>query len=167
MSKIKNLVFSALLTIGAFGAVTFTACNTDECKDVVCNNGGACISGTCSCTSGYEGNNCETQSRAKFQKNWNVNETPRIANPYTCLIAAGTNIRDVAIASTFANSFFNNPITGTVDGNTLTIPVQKPDVNGNYNVQGTLTFANGQLSSSYTITNTLTASTIVVTGTWQ
>lgn len=66
MKSIRNAAFTALLTIGAFSAITYTSCNKDECKDVVCQNGGTCVSGTCTCPTGYEGTNCEILSRDKF-----------------------------------------------------------------------------------------------------
>lgn len=66
MKSIRNAALTALLTIGAFSAITYTSCNKDECKDVVCQNGGTCVSGTCTCPTGYEGTNCETLSRDKF-----------------------------------------------------------------------------------------------------
>jgi len=44
----------------------FFSCSKDECKDVVCSNGGACSAGSCVCTSGYEGAKCDTEWRTKF-----------------------------------------------------------------------------------------------------
>lgn len=68
MKSIRNIAFSVLLTLGAFSAVTYTSCNKDECKDVVCQNGGTCndTDGSCVCTTGYEGTNCETAVRTKY-----------------------------------------------------------------------------------------------------
>ena len=118
MNKIKTLVFSALLTLGAFAAVTFTSCSTDECKDVVCNNGGTCITGTCSCASGYEGNNCETRSRDRFL-NSGVTATFLTAlgqdgcyNPgYTMTINPGANADEIII-----NNFAGYGTSATVSG---------------------------------------------------
>ena len=31
----------------------------DPCKDIVCNNGGDCLNGTCYCPTGYSGTHCE------------------------------------------------------------------------------------------------------------
>ena len=54
-----NLLFVAL--IGA-SALTFTSC-TDECKDVVCENGGTCDeeTGACDCPANFYGESCETE----------------------------------------------------------------------------------------------------------
>ena len=52
-----NLLFVAL--IGA-SALTFTSC-TDECKDVVCENGGICEDGNCDCPNGFSGVSCEVE----------------------------------------------------------------------------------------------------------
>jgi hypothetical protein len=66
MKSFKQIALSAFLTISAFGAVVYTSCNKDECKDVVCQNGGTCSEGKCTCPTGYDGTNCETKSRDKF-----------------------------------------------------------------------------------------------------
>jgi hypothetical protein len=38
----------------------FSACNSDECDDITCLNGGICESGVCDCPDGYSGNTCAT-----------------------------------------------------------------------------------------------------------
>ncbi len=48
-----------LLFLGTI-ILLLSACKKDPCKDKVCLNGGACIDGTCLCTNGYTGTNCET-----------------------------------------------------------------------------------------------------------
>lgn len=168
MNKIKNIAFSALLAIGTFGVVTFTACTKDECKDVVCQNGGTCVSGACVCPTGYEGTNCETETRAKFIKSWSASDmagtTPIV---YNCSIAAGANISSVLISNSFSDNFFAGVINGTVSDNTLTVPSQKPDAGGNYSVQGSATYNLGKLTWTYTITKISTNETVNHTGTWQ
>jgi hypothetical protein len=39
--------------------VTYTACTKDKCDDVVCQNNGTCVDGSCKCPFGYSGTNCE------------------------------------------------------------------------------------------------------------
>jgi len=83
MKSIRNIAFSALLAVGAFSMVTYTACNKDECKDVVCNNGGTCVSGTCNCATFYEGTNCDNQIRAKYYNTYKGNGTDSDGDTYT------------------------------------------------------------------------------------
>lgn len=83
MKSIRNIVLSAFLTIGAFTAITYTACNKDECKDVVCNNGGTCVSGVCQCTTGFTGTNCETQIRSKYFNTYKGNGSDNEGGTYT------------------------------------------------------------------------------------
>lgn len=174
MSKFKNLVFSALLSLGAFGAVTFTACTQDECKDVVCNNGGTCVSGDCVCATGYEGNNCETETRTRFVGTWNASDLLNGTSTtlvYTVAIAPGSNINSVIISKAFSEDFFNNNLTATVansltGGTTITIPDQRPDANGDFRVTGSGTFTNGRITWTYTLTEISSGRTQTYTGTW-
>jgi hypothetical protein len=54
--------FALILT-----AATMFSC-TDPCDKTICQNGGVCSGkeGTCFCPAGYEGVNCESESRTKF-----------------------------------------------------------------------------------------------------
>ena len=60
MRKIKTILLSALVTIIAFGAITYTSCKKDPCSGVTCLNGGACSNGNCLCPAGYVGSDCGT-----------------------------------------------------------------------------------------------------------
>jgi hypothetical protein len=124
MNKIKNLVFSALLTLGAFGAVTFTSCSSDDspvdpCAAVVCQNNGVCDNnGACSCPAGYEGTLCETTSRNRIL---NSGSTATFTvgvgqdgcyNPgYTMTINPGANVDEIII-----NNFAGYGTSATVSG---------------------------------------------------
>lgn len=50
----------ALIGLCLFSTTSFFGCSKDKCKDVTCQNGGACVDGTCNCVNGYTGANCET-----------------------------------------------------------------------------------------------------------
>ena len=52
----KNVFF--LLSF-AFITLTLNSCN--DCKDVVCNNGGICEDGTCDCPNGFSGASCDVE----------------------------------------------------------------------------------------------------------
>jgi hypothetical protein len=169
MKSIRNIALSALLTLGAFSAVTYTSCNKDECKDVVCQNGGSCVDGTCQCATGYEGTNCETEIRTKFVKTWTAKDT-EVGGPalpvYTSPISKGAAVTDVLI-SDFSDEYFINDVKATISGNTITIPSQTPD-NDNYKVSGTGTYnaTDKKITWTYTITDPLGA-IISYTGTWE
>ncbi len=83
MKSIRNIAFAALMTIGAFSAITYTACNKDECKDVVCNNGGTCVDGTCSCPFQYSGSTCQAEVRASYYNTYRGNGVDSDGDTYT------------------------------------------------------------------------------------
>ncbi|OSZ79323.1 hypothetical protein CAP35_14010 [Chitinophagaceae bacterium IBVUCB1] len=170
MKSIRYVALSTLLTIGAFSAITYTSCNKDECKDVVCQNGGTCVDGTCTCTTGYEGTNCETAVRAKFIKTWTASDkvvaTGTSIPAYSPIVTAGTSIVDIKI-SKFSDSYFTNEVKATVSGNTITIPVQEPD-NDDYTVEGTGSYnaTDKKITWTYTLKNPA-GTAISYSGTWN
>jgi hypothetical protein len=156
MKSIRNIAFSALLTLGAFTTITYTSCNKDECKDVVCQNGGTCNAetGACVCSVGYEGTNCETKSNAKFVGVWAVTETcgSATSDPYQVTITADATDATKILVSNLGN--YNCTVGGTivyngsVNGATLTIADNKCGTQ--MNASGT--FANGKITITYTAT---------------
>lgn len=54
----KRLLVSFSLI--ALLSIVLTSCKKDPCEDKICLNGGACVDGTCLCTSGFTGGSCET-----------------------------------------------------------------------------------------------------------
>lgn len=169
MKSIRNIAFSALLTMGALSAVTYTACNKDKCKDVVCQNSGVCNDGNCSCTTGYEGANCETEVRAKVLKTWTASDK-KVSDgsslpTYSSIIVKGTGVSDILISN--FSDLFTNDVKASISGNTITVLSQAPDNDG-YTVEGTATYnaADKTISWSYTIKNP-TLQSISYTGKWQ
>ena len=155
MNKIKNIVFSALLAIGAFSAVTFIACNKDECDGVVCNNGGTCVSGTCSCPVGYEGTTCQTLSSVKFTVSWRTStEACTVSGSnaqYDITVTpSGTTASTLLISNLYAAG---KTATATLTGpNAFTISSQAFGSVGT--ISGSGSIANTQLTISYTVTVT-------------
>ncbi len=137
---IKNILFAGALTLGAFGVVTYTSCTKDACKGVVCNNGGTCVSGSCSCPSGYEGTNCQNKTRDKFIGSWAGSDVCG-SGTYTITLNIG------ASSTSDINALISNPggfgtnvtITGTVTG-TNTITFSNASVGGGRTLSGTMTF---------------------------
>jgi hypothetical protein len=161
MNRIKNIAFSALLTLGALATITYTACNKDECKDVVCQNGGTCVSGSCSCPTGYEGTNCQNKTRDRFVGTWSGQDVCN-SGTYTINLTVATS------SSSDVNALISNPggfgtaviITGTVSSsNTLTFT--GVSVGGGRTLTGTMTFTGGTsttnptaMTFAYTVTPT-------------
>jgi hypothetical protein len=65
MKSVYAIVFFTLL-------FWFSSCIPDHCKDTVCNNGGVCVEGHCSCLNGYEGVNCTEVWSARFPGSWSA-----------------------------------------------------------------------------------------------
>lgn len=132
-ARFKTVLLAALGSLAAFSAVTYTSCNNDKCKSIVCAYGGVCNNGSCLCPSGYEGNQCETKTTDKFKGIWYVTEDGTLSNTtqYAVSLEPGSGISDVKITN-FRN-FFTSPVNGFVKGDTLYIPQQ---VVNNNEVQG-------------------------------
>ena len=73
MRNIKNIALSALLTVGSFSLVTYTACREDNCKDVHCENGSTCFEGDCVCLLGYIGDRCQFEARYTYDSTYRGN----------------------------------------------------------------------------------------------
>lgn len=148
MKSIRNIAFTVLLTLGGFTAVTYTACNKDECKDVVCQNGGSCVEGTCSCAAGYEGTNCETKSSAKFVGTYTVTENCG-GDPYPVVVTA-VDASTILISNLGNYDCSSGDIvwTATVSKTSLTIADNKCSTQMN----GTGSYDNGTVTINYTTT---------------
>lgn len=145
-----NLLFVAL--IGA-STLTFTSC-TDECKDVVCDNGGTCdeetgacvcpdtffgescetecvngtyANGSCGCEVGFEGAACTVVSSDKFIASYNVVDDC-VTSEYTASITrSSTNGNANVLINEFGAYVCNGEVptlTATVSGSDITIPEQ-------------------------------------------
>lgn len=157
MKSIRRIALTAAVVLSAFGAVTYTSCNKDECKDVVCANGGTCNTedGSCSCATGYEGTTCQTKVNAKFAGVWAVSETcsGTAGTPYQVTITADATDPTKVLVSNLGNYGCTVggvvAFDGTVNGVTLTIA----DNTCNYQMNATGTFnADGSISFTYTAT---------------
>lgn len=154
MKSIRNIAFSALLAIGAFSMVTYTACNKDECKDVVCNNGGTCVTGTCTCLSGYEGAKCDVVSAAALPGQYTAVETcqpPVTGGSWSSGVTQSANDKTRIVIANFGNSGSN--VTGHVNKNAITLDATTI---GTSTVTGTGTVNGDILTINYTLTGVTT-----------
>ncbi|HXS35347.1 MAG TPA: hypothetical protein VN721_01495 [Flavipsychrobacter sp.] len=129
-ARLKTIVISALSTLIAFSAATYTSCSPDKCKAINCAYGGVCNNGACTCQTGYEGTQCEVITRDKFTDGaggtvWYVKEKGTISTegtPYNVTIADGAAINQVVIKH-FYNSFASD-VNAYVIGDSIKIPQQ-------------------------------------------
>lgn len=155
MRSIRNIAFSALLSIGAFSMVTYTACNKDECKDVVCNNGGVCVNGNCSCATGYEGANCDLNTASTIEGTYTATETcqPPLSgsSSWSSILTVSSTDETNIVISNFGDSGSN--VTGLVDGNAITL--NTTTIGGN-TVNGTGTISGSVITINYQLTGGVT-----------
>jgi hypothetical protein len=138
------------------GTLLATGCKKDPCKDVSCLNGAACADGKCLCTTGYEGDNCGTETRAKFLSTYNVTESCPSGNfNYQITITTSSAGVDRVIINNFGG--YGVSVSGTISGSSINIPTQQVDVQGT-----AATFSGGgQLNGNImTITYTISSGSI-------
>lgn len=159
----RSVAFSALLALGAFSAVTYTACTKDECKDVTCANGGTCSGGNCSCPVGYEGTTCQTLSRDKFIGTYIGNETCTTGTDnYTITIATNSDVMKLTISNIYNNAAPVYTATATVTGaNGFTFS----NTQAGATFSGTGTLSGNQITISYTVSDALTSNSCTYIGT--
>lgn len=143
MKSIKNIALTALLTIGAFGAVTLTSCSKDDD----------------SCATGYEGTDCKTLSRDKFIGTYVGSETCTVGSDnYTMTIAANSD----EIKLTLTNLYNDNyTAIGTMTGtNTFSFSGSQSGTT----FTGTGSLSGNQLTVSYTLSDGTISNTCTFIG---
>ena len=160
MKKMKMFLMTAMLGVASLSMV-FTSCNTDECKDVVCENGGVCTSGTCDCPAGYEGTLCAELSRDKFIGTYSGNETCTVGtDTYSIQLTTSSTATKFNIVNLYNQSF---TAIADADGNSFTIPSQT--VGSNVTAAGSGTISGNSITITYTINDGTTTNTCTYTGT--
>lgn len=162
MKLFRHIAFSAMLTLGAFAAVTYSSCTKDPCKDVSCLNGGTCASGNCTCKTGYEGTDCGTLSRTKFVGTYVGTEQCTIgSDAYSVVLSASSQDLQLTYTNVYNQGF---TATCTMTG-TNTFSFTGSSNTTSYSGTGTLT--NNTITISYQISNsaTSTSNSCTFTGT--
>ncbi len=152
MKKMKMYLMTAMLGVASLSMV-FTSCNTDECKDVVCENGGTCNAddGSCTCPIGFEGTNCETYSTTKFAGNYSCTDV--------CTTGSGTYAASMSLSSNQSSLIITNvgnlgataTATATADGNNFTIARQTVSGTTSTEIEGSGAYNSGVITGSYTV----------------
>jgi hypothetical protein len=165
MKQFKQIALTALLSISAFGAVVYTSCNKDECKDVVCQNGGTCSGGTCTCATGYEGTNCEIKSRDKFVGTYTGTETCTLGNDNYSVIVS-TNSDAIKLTMTGLYNDPSAPYTAICTMTSATAFTFSGSSSASTGIvfTGTGTLATNTLTIAYTVTNGTTTNSCTFIG---
>lgn len=156
-ARLKTIFLSAASAVALFSTVTYTSCENDKCKAIVCAYGGVCTDGQCLCPSGYEGPQCETLTRERYLGPWTVTENGTIteAIQYSVSIEPGDNITELRIKS-FRNLFVTS-VSAFVKGDSLYIPEQVVDkhkvVGHGYITDEKYYGDNGKIVLYYKVTN--------------
>ena len=125
MKSVKQIAFAALLTIGAFGAVTMVSCNKDDDE---------------TCPVGYEGSDCKTEVRTKYTGAYVGNGSDNDGQTYTGwrLVFAPTSTTDATKMSMVLQNQNTAPVvalTVTLRSNT-TFDVDNFTTSDNYTYTG-------------------------------
>lgn len=153
MKTFRLIALSALVTVGAAFSVLYTSCSKDECKDVICKNGGTCEAGICKCPIGYIGSSCETRA---FVGTWDGSDAcGGTSFTYTMSIANGSD--SVTMLVTNAGGFgASNVIRGTLSADARTITYTNQLVSG---IAGTLSYTDTITGSFFLTSNTTLTNT--------
>lgn len=83
MKSFKQIALGAILAVSSVGAITYTSCTKDKCKDVVCQHNGVCTDGNCTCPIGTTGSSCETVYRDSYLNTYKGNGIDNDGLTYT------------------------------------------------------------------------------------
>lgn len=150
--KITNVLAILVMVFGLL--ITQNSCK-DPCKDVECLNAGTCEEGICSCVTGYEGDDCGTETRTKFFGTYAFSETCSPSGPdsYTVTVnTSSTAVTDIKISNIYNQGIIVN---ASISGSTLTIPSQ---AFGSATISGSGTISGNTLNLTYTVTGATTDS---------
>ena len=138
----------------AVAALSFSSCK-DECKDVNCANGGTCDAGVCSCPSGYEGELCETETRAKIIGDYEVNETCQTTGAATYTVEIKASSSDITkVLITPFGGYAGVTATCTLNGSSLTLNSVSGSNLDFSNLSGTVSANGGTISDvTYTVSD--------------
>jgi len=116
-----------ILGVAAVATIGMVSCDTDLCKDVDCGLNGTCVDGDCVCDAGYEGVNCDTESRADFIGSYLANEADcNLVDHASSIAESSTGDDKIAIIGFGGFACGGSPIQviATVSGDDVTIASQ-------------------------------------------
>lgn len=136
MKPVRNIAAAALLTIGAFGLVTFTSCTKESDK----------------CPAGYEGKKCDERIVEKYIGEWRTDREDCTENTpgYDIVIKLSSSGDDKMIITNLYNANYN-AIARVTGSSTFVIDGQSFG-SGN-RINGTGSLIEDEIFISYTVEN--------------
>ncbi|MCD6010630.1 MAG: hypothetical protein K0Q79_492 [Flavipsychrobacter sp.] len=67
MKNSKLIVFSAFVMALFTGFIIFSSCSRTNCDKIICQNGGTCADGKCTCLAGFTGALCQSRANSAIQ----------------------------------------------------------------------------------------------------
>lgn len=154
---VKRIAITASVVVISFGSVLYSSCKKDsttqpsdtKCINVVCQNGGTCMSGVCYCPAGYEGDKCEQESVSRYVGEWDVTETINGSskpanvgrvNLYVMKIRKGSKALDILIDNFMGQGYKNiSGVIGRKYGGGILLPdvMTRFVLNTNQTISGT------------------------------
>ncbi len=118
MKTLKNILVLTVLAISC----------SQPCDDIVCQNGGTCLEGTCLCPDGYEGTLCESEVREKYLGAWSADLrcSENSYYPTVLVVEKGPDLDQLLITT------FKNRITTTARFADNKFSFSKSGVTGEY-----------------------------------
>ncbi|HYD21017.1 MAG TPA: hypothetical protein VEB40_06035 [Flavipsychrobacter sp.] len=158
LPKAKPALLAAAIAIFSFITVVYTSCTPDKCKDVVCQNGGTCGEGNCTCPTGFSGTLCATNDATKFLGTWTG--STNCGSGTQLIITQGTGATILISSNAGTGSCFKTfNMVGTVNGNTATFNQTELDNCANsYTMAGTATITGNSITFSMNFSGAITAS---------
>ncbi len=150
--RLFSVLISSALVLIVFAAATWLSCNKDRCVTMSCYNGGVCHNGLCTCSSGYEGVNCSTESRQKFLGNWQQTGGSGTlqGSQFAVSLTGGLTANSINIIN-FDNGF-TQPVTGSVTSSDSLI-ISTQTIQGSV-LSGAAYYAGGGIIQvNYTVTS--------------
>lgn len=135
MKSVKQIAFAALLTIGAFGAVTMVSCNKEDDPVV--------------CAVGLEGSDCKTEVRTKYVGTYKGSGTDSDGKTYSnwqlIMTATSTDVTKMTLVLANEASAPVRSLTITLKSNT-TFEVDNFTSSDNYTYSGTGSISSTQIN---------------------
>lgn len=149
MKKISIVLSTVLITLGLFSVFTLESCKKKvTCSSIVCQNGGTCTAGKCSCPPGWMGDRCQEFDASLYMKTYNATDNSSTCGlgpeNYTSILTKAGG--DTVVISKLSSILFQGEAKGIVAGNVITVYSQ---TSNGVEISGTGTMTDGTITWQY------------------